>query len=408
MEHHADFFENIIQSSDDAIISKTLDGIVKSWNPAAERIFGYSAAEMIGQSMMVLFPLDRLEEENIILEQIKLGLNVVHFETERLRKDHQLIHVSVTISPIYNDKNQIIGASKIARDITERKLYELALVASEKRFEDLYNHAPCGYHSIDRDGLIININQTELQWLGFAKEEVIGKMKITDFFTEAGKQKFKQTYPRFLANAHVENLEFELIGKNGVARIVSINATAIKDNQGNLIKTRSVAHDITELKKSQLVIQLENQKNSLLLSSASDGIHILDSQGNIVEFSDSFANMLGYSREEMANLNVRDWDAQIEQEQLVPLVNDLMATYQTFETKHQRKDGSLLDVEIHAKGITIVGKHYLYASSRDITERKQAERRLHDSEERLALASFHNGVGIWDWNLVRTLSYQSR
>jgi diguanylate cyclase (GGDEF)-like protein/PAS domain S-box-containing protein len=138
----------------------------------------------------------------------------------------------------------------------------------------------------------------------------------------------------------------------------------------------------------------------LLLSSASDGIHILDSQGNIVDFSDSFANMLGYSREETANLNVRDWDAQIEQEQLVPIVNNLMASIQTFDTKHRRKDGLLLDVEIHAKGITLAGKHYLYASSRDITERKQAERRLHDSEERLALASFHNGVGIWDWNLT--------
>lgn len=400
MEHQADFFENIIQSSDDAIVSKTLDGIVKSWNPAAEMIFGYTAAEMIGQSMMVLFPPDRLEEENNIIEQIIQGERVDHFETYRIRKDHHLIHVSLTISPIYNEKNQIIGASKIARDITERKLYEQALVDSEKRFEGLYDHAPCGYHSLDRDGFIININQTELQWLGFAKEEVIGKMKITDFFNEAGKQKFKQNYPQFLVDGHIENLEFELIGKNDNVRLVSVNATAIKDNQGNLVKTRAVVHDITELKKSQLVIQLENQKNSILLSSASDGIHILDAQGNIVDFSDSFANMLGYSREETANLNVRDWDAYIDQEQLVSLVNDLMASYQTFETTHRRKDGSLLDVEIHAKGIILAGKHYLYASSRDITERKQAEARLRDSEERLALASLHNGVGIWDWNLT--------
>jgi PAS domain S-box-containing protein len=225
-------------------------------------------------------------------------------------------------------------------------------------------------------------------------------MKITDFFNEAGKQKFKQNFPQFLADGHIENLEFELIGKNGAARLVSVNATAIKDNQGKLVKTRTVVHDITELKKSQLVIQLENQKNSMLLSSASDGIHILDVQGNIVEFSDSFANMLGYSREETANLNVRDWDAHIDQVQLVSLVNDLMASYETFETKHRRKNGTLLDVEIHAKGITLAGKQYLYASSRDITERKQAEARLRDSEERLALASLHNGVGIWDCNLT--------
>lgn len=395
-----DFFQNIIQSSDDAIISKSLDGIVNSWNPAAETIFGYTAAEMIGQSMLVLFPPDRLEEENIIIEKIKRGENVVHFETERLRKDHKLIHVSVTISPIYNDKKQIIGASKIARDISERKVTEAALAISEKRFEDLYNHAPCGYHSLDQDGFIININHTELQWIGFDKEEVIGKMKFTDFCNEEGKQKFTQNYPQFIATGHIEDLEFDLISKNGITRQVSISATAIKDHEGNLVKSRSVVHDITEMKKSQSVFQLENEKNKVLLSSASDGIHILDDQGNVVEFSDSFAEMLGYNHEEARKLNVSDWDAQIEQDQLVPLVNKFMGEWHTFETKHRRKDGTVFDVEINAKGITLGCKLYLYASSRDITERKNTERRVRDSEERLALASLYNGVGIWDWDLI--------
>jgi diguanylate cyclase (GGDEF)-like protein/PAS domain S-box-containing protein len=127
INHNFDFYENIIQSSDDAIISKSLDGIIESWNPGAETIFGYTAAEMIGQSMLILFPPERLEEENIIIEQIKQGVNVVHFETQRLRKDRNLIHVSVTISPIFNSTRQVIGASKIARDITERKKLESEL-----------------------------------------------------------------------------------------------------------------------------------------------------------------------------------------------------------------------------------------------------------------------------------------
>jgi len=132
-ERNIDFFESIIHSSDDAIISKTINGIVKSWNPAAETIFGYTAAEMIGQSMLVLFPPDRQEEENIIIEQIKQGKSVVHFETERLRKDQKLIHVSVTISPIFNNNRQVIGASKIARDVTARKQAESRLRESEER-----------------------------------------------------------------------------------------------------------------------------------------------------------------------------------------------------------------------------------------------------------------------------------
>lgn len=124
---NADYYENIIQSSDDAIVSKSLDGIIESWNPGAETIFGYTASEMIGQNMLVLFPPDRLEEENLIIEQIKQGKKVVHFETERLRKDHKLIHVSVTISPIFNKIGQVIGASKIARDVSERKILEAEL-----------------------------------------------------------------------------------------------------------------------------------------------------------------------------------------------------------------------------------------------------------------------------------------
>jgi diguanylate cyclase (GGDEF)-like protein/PAS domain S-box-containing protein len=110
----------IVESSDDIIISKTLNGIIESWNPAAERLLGYAAEEMIGQPMTVIFPQDRLDEEASILERIRAGERVEHFETVRLRKDGRPINLSVTIAPIVADDGQVIGASKIARDITER------------------------------------------------------------------------------------------------------------------------------------------------------------------------------------------------------------------------------------------------------------------------------------------------
>ncbi|RVU47238.1 putative bifunctional diguanylate cyclase/phosphodiesterase [Rubrivivax rivuli] len=110
----------IVESSDDAIISKSLDGIVESWNPAAERLFGYSAAEMIGQPMTCIFPPERLAEEAYILEHLRQGERVLHFETVRRSKSGRQINVSVSISPIFDDSGRIVGASKIARDITER------------------------------------------------------------------------------------------------------------------------------------------------------------------------------------------------------------------------------------------------------------------------------------------------
>jgi PAS domain S-box-containing protein len=111
----------IVAGSDDAIISKDLSGIVQSWNAAAERIFGYAADEMIGRPILAIIPADRQHEEPEILERLKRGERVDHFETVRRRKDGRLIHVSVTISPVRDATGQVIGASKIARDITELK-----------------------------------------------------------------------------------------------------------------------------------------------------------------------------------------------------------------------------------------------------------------------------------------------
>ena len=117
-------YQALVQSSDDAIITKTLDGVVTSWNPGAERVFGYSADDMVGEPVLTLFPEDRLAEEVRIMALIRAGQRVPTFETLRRHKDGHLIEVSVTLSPIFNDQHEVVGASKIARDISERKRSE--------------------------------------------------------------------------------------------------------------------------------------------------------------------------------------------------------------------------------------------------------------------------------------------
>jgi PAS domain S-box-containing protein len=123
----------IIESSDDAIISKTLDGVITSWNGGAEKIFGYMAKEAVGQPMLMLFPPERVREEDDILARIARGEKVEHFETVRVRKDGKRMDVSVTISPIRNSQGRIVGASKIARDISERRGLELAVEAAAEQ-----------------------------------------------------------------------------------------------------------------------------------------------------------------------------------------------------------------------------------------------------------------------------------
>ncbi|NLS01288.1 PAS domain S-box protein [Rhizobium sp. P38BS-XIX] len=137
-----DWLAAIIDGSDDAIVSKDVKGIIQSWNYAATRLFGYSAEEVVGKSITIIIPEDRLEEEPAILAQIQSGNRVEHFETKRRRKDGSLVDISLTISPIRNAEGVVIGASKIARDITERRLaqeqQQLLMVEMRHRIKNLF------------------------------------------------------------------------------------------------------------------------------------------------------------------------------------------------------------------------------------------------------------------------------
>src|SRR5689334_15224974 len=126
----------IVEASDDAILSKNLDGVIQSCNPAGERMFGYTAGELIGRPVRILIPPERQAEEDDILARIRRGERVDHFETVRLRKDGRPLEISLTVSPVRDAAGAIIGASKIARDITEQKRIARELEAQRERFRD--------------------------------------------------------------------------------------------------------------------------------------------------------------------------------------------------------------------------------------------------------------------------------
>jgi diguanylate cyclase (GGDEF)-like protein/PAS domain S-box-containing protein len=304
LELNLNFFEAIVQCSDDAIISKTLAGIVTSWNRGAEAIFGYTADEMVGQPMTVIFPAGRENEEKVILERIKQGEKVDHFETVRQRKDGTLVDVSVTISPIRDNDGTIVGASKIARDISGQKLLEQQLIASVDQFEDLYNHAPCGYHSLDRNGVFIKINDTELEWLGCERHEVIGKMKMTHFLSSESKALFMKMYPQFMASGNIENLEFDLISRSGKLRQVSAGATAIKDAEGNYLMSRSVLYDVTELKTAQQELQKLNVEQHVMLDNELIGIVKLRNR-RAIWVNKAMERLFGYEEGELEGQSSR-------------------------------------------------------------------------------------------------------
>ena len=164
----------IVASSDDAIVSKTLAGIITSWNAGAERIFGYTAKETIGQHITLIIPRERRAEEDDILARLRRGEKIDHFQTVRRHKDGTLIDVSVTISPVRDSSGRVIGASKVARDITAQKRAEKALRESEQRYQIVTDASPIMIWMSGTDKLCYYFNKGWLDFVGHTLEEEVG------------------------------------------------------------------------------------------------------------------------------------------------------------------------------------------------------------------------------------------
>jgi len=165
----------IVASSDDAIIGKTLDGIVTDWNSAAAHIFGYSAEEIVGESIEILLPRYLLHEERDILSRVQRGEKLEHFETRRLRKDGAIIDVSVTVSPIWDEEGVIVGASKVVRDITAGKAARAALQEREAHLQSVLDTVPDAMVVIDTRGVMQSFSATAEKLFGYRAHEVIGQ-----------------------------------------------------------------------------------------------------------------------------------------------------------------------------------------------------------------------------------------
>ena len=165
----------IVDSSEDAILSKDLNGIITSCNAAAERIFGYTADELIGQSVLKLIPRERFEEEAVILARVRAGERVDHFETVRVRKDGRRIDISLTVSAVRDDAGVIVGASKIARDITERKRASAALAAQEAWFRITLNSIGDAVIASDPRGVVTYLNSAAASLTGWSAAAAIGQ-----------------------------------------------------------------------------------------------------------------------------------------------------------------------------------------------------------------------------------------
>jgi PAS domain S-box-containing protein len=189
----------------------------------------------------------------------------------------------------------------ITRDITDRKKKEEGLRKSAEEINDLYDNAPCGYHSLDPGGTFLRMNNTELRWLGYDRDEIIGKKKFDDLLTSESVIVFQKIFPVFKKQGWISNLEFDMIRKDGKILPVLLNATAIKDSDGNYIMSRSILFDNTERKKAEEALRESQERLELALRGGDLGFWDVDLKTGHTTINKRWAEMLGYSYDEIKN-----------------------------------------------------------------------------------------------------------
>jgi PAS domain S-box-containing protein len=235
----------IVESSDDAIISKNLDGIIQTWNSGATRLFGYAAEEVIGKPVTILIPADHIDEEPYILERIRHGEPVQNYETVRHRKDGTLVDISLTVSPIFDGHGKVEGASKIARDISAFKRTEKALRENEELFRALANTIPNLAWMADADGYLFWYNNRWYEYTGATPEEMEGWgwQKVHD------PEKLPQVmelWKRSIATGQEFTMTFPLRRADGRFRSFLTRAIPVRGERGKIVRWFGTNTDISE------------------------------------------------------------------------------------------------------------------------------------------------------------------
>jgi PAS domain S-box-containing protein len=288
----------IVESSDDAIITKNLDGVIQSCNAAAERLFGYKPPELIGQSVRILIPPDRQAEEDEILARIRRGERVDHFETVRLAKDGRQIDISLTVSPVRDASGAIIGVSKVARDITERRRAAAALAAQQEWFRVTLASIGDGIIASDPDGRVTYMNSIAETLTGWTNENAQG-VSLTDVFhivNETTRQPLDNPAGMVIRSGHIMGLANHtvLISRDGTERPIADSAAPILDDAGAILGVVLVFRDFTEQRRAAEAIAEQREWFETTLESIGDAVIATDVRGRVVFMNPVAEHLTGW------------------------------------------------------------------------------------------------------------------
>ncbi|MFZ4557988.1 MAG: PAS domain S-box protein, partial [Pseudanabaena sp.] len=368
---------SVVESSVDAIITKTVEGIITSWNPAAERLFGYSEAEAIGQPISMLIPPDRLDEEPQIVARIMREERVENFETVLTSKEGKRTEVSATIFPLVNEAVQVVGASSILRDISDRKQAEKALEESQRLLQAVLDCLPLAVFWKDRQSALLGCNQVFATVTGLTSpREAVGKSNSDFSFSEEEKLKYILDDQEVMESGVAKiGIQETITLPNGNISWLETNKTPLIDSLGEVVGVVCTFQDISDRKFAEEALAESEAFNRQLIKEFPIGLASCRMDGQLVYVNSAFAKILGRTIEETLELTY--WDitpikyAEQEAAQLESL--QIEGRYGSYEKEYIHKDGHLVPVLLNGLAIAQKGELIIWSSVQDISDRKQAE-----------------------------------
>ncbi|MGH8064896.1 MAG: PAS domain S-box protein [Candidatus Entotheonellia bacterium] len=376
----------IVESSDDAIIGSMLEDIVFSWNKGAERMYGYTSEEIIGRSMALLIPPDLLHERPFMRERLERGEPITHYETVRVRKDGTLLDVSLTVSPIRDTAGNILGASGIARDITERKRAEEALRSASALLEKIFANLDQAVFLVEATTrTIIACNPAVEQIFGYSVQEVLGRN--TEFLYpnrdlyEAARQELFDALDRH----DVHHAERQMRRKDGRLFFAETSASALTDDSGHRTQVLSVWHDITDRKQAEEALRDSEKRYRSLFENNPLPMWVYDRHTlAFLDVNDAAIERYGYSRADFLAMTIKDIRPA---DDLPALLNNLANLNADFDTadiwRHLKKDGTVINVEVTSHAIEYSGRQARLVLANDVTQRLRAEAEIRRLNEEL-------------------------
>lgn len=400
LEEQQAMYALIVNSSNDAIISKNLDGIITSWNPGAERQFGYSEMEITGKHISVIIPKHLQDEEIEILQKLREGKSVDLYETERIRKDGKVIHVSVTISPIKDSMGNIVGASKVSRDISEKKKLENLLDESNRMAKIGNWEADLIRGIVYWSAVTREIHETDADY------EPILSQGINFYKEGENRKRITECVQACIEHGTGWNEELQIVTARGNVKWIKTIGNA-EFREGKCIRFYGSFQDIDERKRAEEEIRDSEEKRRLIMSGALDAIICIDAKGMITFWNPQAEEIFGWTEadamgEDLAGLIVPEAFRKYHTEGIENYLEtgDGKALNVLLELTALRKSGEEFPIELTVIPIKQGEELFFCAFIRDITQRKKDEKELKFSKMLLEKAEAEVGLGSWEMDFA--------